>query len=165
MNIAEINHFEGTLTSLSSFSVQARYVDHENIPDLPVPSLQWYFEHVQQSQYCLRIIKCNDVKCCGHKRTNYNEIFPTRFILAPVPFVNNESGITSALLEVELAHTVCCFRGLIAPRWLEPAHNYSVMPFDLYCPSVPGLIQKRLWNHCGKYFQSLVAVKGYKIIH
>jgi len=44
------------------------------------------------------------------------------------------------LFEVELAQSDRGFHCLS----LEPAHNYSVMPFDLYGPSVTGLIQKRL---------------------
>jgi len=107
---------------INGFSVHARYVDPDNTPDLPVPSAKWYFEHLQQSQYCLQIFKCNDVKCCCHRRTNYNEIFPTCFILAQVPFVNNESGIMSAAVGSGTGTNGSLFQRL-ALRRLEPARS------------------------------------------
>jgi len=82
-------------TVIDGYSVHASYVSSSEA-DLPVPSQSWCCEHVQQSQYCLQIIKCNDITCCGHRRTNYNEVFPDRFVASLMPFERTDSGISSA---------------------------------------------------------------------
>lgn len=101
--------------------------------------------------------------CCGQRRTNYNDIFPNRFIPAPVPFVHNESGIVAAAVGSGVGKYGSLVQRLALSR-LEPAHNYMVMPFGMYCPSVTCQIHKRVCE-CGKYFPSQAAVKAHKIVH
>lgn len=86
-------------TVIGDYSVHVKYVEPEvssNAPDLPISSQQWCCNHVQQSQYCLQIVKCNTLTCCGQRCTNYNEVFHKRFIPLPMPFYRTCSGISSA---------------------------------------------------------------------
>lgn len=63
---------------IDGYSVCAKYVNPGTNLDIPGPSVEWCCEHVQQSQYCLQIVKSGDVFCCGQRRTNYNELVPQR---------------------------------------------------------------------------------------
>ncbi|CAF4412548.1 unnamed protein product [Rotaria sp. Silwood2] len=56
----------------------------------------WCATHVLQTQYTLQIIRCNSVECCGPWRSNYDEVFPHRFLPAPVPFERTPYGIRMA---------------------------------------------------------------------
>ncbi|CAF1319118.1 unnamed protein product [Rotaria sordida] len=56
----------------------------------------WRAIHVLQTQYTLQIIRCNSIECCGSWRSNYNEVFPHRFLPAPVPFERTPYGIRMA---------------------------------------------------------------------
>jgi hypothetical protein len=52
--------------------------------------------HVLQTQYTLQIIRCHSVECCGPWRSNYVDIFPHRFLPAPVPFERTPVGVRMA---------------------------------------------------------------------
>jgi hypothetical protein len=80
-----------------------------------------------------------------------------------VPFVSNKAGVMAAAIGSGSGTYGSLFQRL-ALSGLEPDHNYSSMPFDLYCPSVAGQIHKRMCS-CGKYFSSQAAVKGHKVVH
>ncbi|CAF2873837.1 unnamed protein product [Rotaria sp. Silwood2] len=56
----------------------------------------WCSIHVLQTQYTLQIIRCHSIECCGPWRSNYNEIFPHRFLPAPVPFERTPYGLRMA---------------------------------------------------------------------
>lgn len=56
----------------------------------------WCAMHVLQTQYTLQIIRCNSIECCGPWRSNYIEIFPHRFLPAPVPFERTPYGVRMA---------------------------------------------------------------------
>ena len=149
---------------IDGYNVHAQYVEPSSTStNLPSPSVNWCWNHVQQSQYFLQIIKCNDVTCCGARRTNYNELFPKRFIPAPVPFISHEAGVMAAAIGSSSGTYGSLFQRL-ALIGLEPDHSYSSMPFDLYCPSVAGRISKRIC-FCGKYFPSQAAMKKHKVVH
>ena len=84
---------------IDGFNVHAQYVEPGSTStNLPAPTATWRWNHMQQSHYFLQIVKCNDVTCCGQRQTNYNEVFPNRFIPAPVPFVSNEAGVMAAAI-------------------------------------------------------------------
>ena len=50
---------------------------------------EWKAKHVRQSQYMHQIVKCSDKSCCKQWRTNYLELFPQRFLPAPVPIATS----------------------------------------------------------------------------
>jgi hypothetical protein len=154
-------------TVIDGFSVHAKYIEPVTVAsdtEVVSPTQQWLCDHVQQSQYCLQIIKCNDVSCCGQRRTNYNEAFPKRFIPPPVPFIHTDAGVVSAAVGSGDGIFGSLFHR-IALSAIEPRHDYKAMPFDLYCPSVSGQIHKRVCFSCGKYFPSQVALKAHKEVH
>ena len=81
-------------TVIDSYDVVASFVkEDEGKLDISSPPKHWYIGHIQQSQYCFQIINCSDVRCCGLRRSNYNEIFPERFLPPPVPFSHSDKGI------------------------------------------------------------------------
>ena len=53
------------------------------IPD--EPDSKWVAKHVVQGRYMKQIVKCVDTTCCSPFKTNWSEVFPTRFIPPPVP--------------------------------------------------------------------------------
>lgn len=84
-------------TVIDEFVVVASYVGSDRGKlEISPPSDEWSSRHIQQSQYCLQIVKCSDAACCGHRRSSYNDVFPGRFLPTPVPFYNNDKGITYA---------------------------------------------------------------------
>ncbi|CAF3668546.1 unnamed protein product [Rotaria sp. Silwood1] len=52
--------------------------------------------HVLQTQYTLQKIRCNSVECYGAWRSNYDEVFPHRFLPSSVPFECTSYGIKMA---------------------------------------------------------------------
>jgi hypothetical protein len=56
----------------------------------------WCAMHVLQTQYTLQIVRCNTIECCGPWRSNYAEVFPHRFLPAPVPFERTPYGVRMA---------------------------------------------------------------------
>ena len=48
---------------------------------------------------------------------------------------------------------------------LVPPHDFTVIPFDLYCPSLENTLRKRICNHCAAYFPSQAAMKKHLIVH
>ncbi len=56
----------------------------------------WCAMHVLQTQYTLQIIRCNSVECCGPWRSNYDDVFPHRFLPSPVPFERTPYGVRMA---------------------------------------------------------------------
>lgn len=149
---------------IDGFHVHAQYIEPLSTSTTPsAPTAKWCWKHVQQSQYFLQVVKCNDITCCGHRRTNYNEVVPNRFIPAPVPFVNYEGGIAAAAIGSGSGAYGSLFQRL-ALSGLEPRHSFNSMPFDLYCPSVAGKIHKRICS-CGKYFPTQAAIKGHEVVH
>ena len=63
-----------------------------------IPHLRryWCATHVLQTQYTIQIIRCNSITCCGPWRSNYIQIFPHRFLPAPVAFERTPRGIAMA---------------------------------------------------------------------
>ena len=147
-------------TVIDNYNVCAQYIKPGTNADIPPPSIEWCCEHVQQSQYCLQIIRCCNVLCCGQRRCNYNDLFPTRFLPAPIPYLNTESGVHSSALQSTSGKYGSLFQRLALAN-VEPHHEFKVLPFDLFYPSVSAALHKRICNTCGKYFTSQTAVSAH----
>ena len=81
---------------INDHPVKAAYIDpQEHSIDTP-ESERWKRVHVQQSQYMLQIVKCNDQSCCK-LRTNYFTYFPERFLLPSVPLKSTVDGSEMSL--------------------------------------------------------------------
>ncbi|CAF4200463.1 unnamed protein product, partial [Adineta steineri] len=53
-------------TIIDTHAVIPEYISPSSTLNKPTDrDEQWKSTHVRQSQYCLQIVKCNDIKCCG----------------------------------------------------------------------------------------------------
>jgi len=127
------------------------------------PTEDWAYRHVQQSQYCQQIVKCNDVQCCGQRRSNSNNVFPGRFLPPPFSLRYAETGIEPASSSSEGKFGSLYHR--MAQSYLVPPHDFTVIQFDLYCPSLQNTLSERICNHCAAYFQSQAAIKKHLSVH
>ena len=57
------------------------------------PDPEWVSRHVVQGRYMKQIVKCLIPTCCTPFKTNWCEVFPTRFIPPPVPCKFGEKGL------------------------------------------------------------------------
>ena len=151
-------------TVIDGHTVTASYVPAENGKiALCGPTEDWASRHVQQSQYCLQIVKCNDVECCGQRRSDFNNVFAGRFLPPPIPYRNTKTGIEPANTSSEGNFGSLYQR--MALSHLVPPHDFVVIPFDLYCPSLQNTLTKRICKHCSAYFPSQAAMKKHLSVH
>ncbi|XP_033214487.1 uncharacterized protein LOC117171353 [Belonocnema kinseyi] len=66
-------------------------VELMQIPELP--SLDWYYRHVFESQYCLQIIKCGKTHCCPEFRSNLKSVLTEGYMPPPYPLKQTPSGL------------------------------------------------------------------------
>ena len=95
-------------------------------------------------------------------RTGKN-IFPDRFLPAPVPVRQNPGGPT--VPEVKDVQPTGRFPNLwkrIAIKTLIPATEFDPLLYDMYCLSVKFEIKKRVCKKCGMYYPSIAAVKRHR---
>lgn len=78
---------------IDGFPVAAEYITPEHSemnPDvMHSKSIQWRDQHIRQSQYFTRIVKCHDRNCCRQPRSSYFDLLPDRFLPPPVPLIQN----------------------------------------------------------------------------
>ena len=53
----------------------------------------WIAKHVKKSRYALQIVKCLNLNCCGLFKTNWIDVFPTRFIPPPTVYQYGKTGL------------------------------------------------------------------------
>ena len=53
----------------------------------------------------------------------------------------------------------------MAPSRLVPSHDFTVIPFDLYCRSLQNTLSKRICKHCAAYIPSQAAMKKHSSVH
>ncbi len=153
-------------TIIDGHPVVAKYIDPDSsTPDLDLSYCeQWKAIHVRQSQYCLQVVKCRDLKCCGRFRSSFLHIFPDRFLPPPIRYLWSRSGPAPATVESEEGRF-----GSLGQRFLlkslDPTTNYSILPFDFYCPSLQDKLVKRVCNHCGLYFITATALTSHRKLH
>ncbi|CAF1315319.1 unnamed protein product [Didymodactylos carnosus] len=83
-------------TVIDSFPVVAQYVEHSDFAAEENLDEKWCSLPVVQTQYACQIVRCNSIECCGQWRSNYIQIFPHRFLPAPVPFQHTSEGLEVA---------------------------------------------------------------------
>ncbi|CAF2861337.1 unnamed protein product [Rotaria sp. Silwood2] len=104
----------------------------------------WCATHVLQTQYTIQIVRCNSISCCGLRHSNYIQVFPHRFLSAPVAFERTPRGIAMA----ECDYQKGVFYGSLIQRIqfhsvvMQHTQN-DILPFDYYCSSV----RKELKRH------------------
>lgn len=152
-------------TVIDGYDVAASFVSCDaGKLEISPPSDEWSSQHIQQSQYCLQIVKCNSESCCGQRRTNYNDIFPARFLPPPVPYNRTDKGITYEPVGSSSGTFGSLYQRL-ALLHLQPSHKFLKMPFDLYCPSITADLEKRVCDQCGLCFPSQAAKRNHARMH
>ncbi|CAF3364415.1 unnamed protein product [Rotaria socialis] len=126
----------------------------------------WCATHVLQTQYTIQIIRCNSISCCGPWRSNYIQVFPHRFLPAPVPFERTPRGIAMA----ERDYQKGVFYGSLIQRIqfhgvvMQHTQN-DVLPFDFCCASVRKELKRRVCSICKQYIPSAYRMKNHYKIH
>ncbi|KAF9424358.1 hypothetical protein HW555_000497 [Spodoptera exigua] len=127
-----------------------------------LPSLQWYSEHVRESQYLLQVVKCDDRACCGDLRSSLRSILPARFVIPPYPILQSSSGLCIPKPQEHDGKTFATFL-LRRSLGITPTHEgFNKLPYDLYCPSLQKdrrQLMERTCQWCGLYFCTKKKVK------
>uniref|UniRef100_UPI0035900373 uncharacterized protein isoform X2 n=1 Tax=Myxine glutinosa TaxID=7769 RepID=UPI0035900373 len=153
-------------TVIDGYSVTSEYVEPAGL-QLEKVSPKWAKNHVRESQYLLQVVRCNDRTCCTEWRSNWNKVFPKRFLPAPYPLQQTTCGLRVS----EPSDAVDCHMYTsISQRMafhLKPASEseHDEVPFDFHCPSVQANLEERLCGKCGMYFASRLAVEHHAGVH
>ena len=116
--------------------------------------------HIRSSKYFLQIVKCSDTNCCKPFRSNYAQVFPDRFLLPPIRYVNlPESRGPEPADPEKLDGSFLDYPRRCALRNIDPVLKTGPLPFDYYCPSVRSGICLLICPKCGVYEPSKEALK------
>jgi hypothetical protein len=152
-------------TVIDGYPVIAQYCDpDEHRLSIPPPSEEWIMEHVRQSQYCLQIVRCNNIDCCGEWRTNLLDIFPDRFLPAPVKFINYNNGVVASNVDDDQGRFGSLSQRIMLGR-LQPKTDFKQFLIDFYCKSIRDQLAKRICPKRGLYFPSQAGVKRHAPVH
>ena len=123
----------------------------------------WMTKHCRASQYMLQIVKCDDKFCCSEMRSSWKNVFPNRFLPAPVPTRLEKNGrIIPEKKSVKAEDT------FVENLWhrmaidnLVAVTEFKELPYDYYCPSVKN-VADRVCSSCGVYYPSKAAVDRHR---
>ena len=142
---------------LDNFPVFCEYVNDASLISVPVDE-KWVTSHCLISQYFLQIVKCSDIAFCGELRTNWSSVFPNRFFPAPLPSRLSSVGpIVPCASDIKTYDRFANLRNTIALSNLVPGKQTRNLPYDTFCPSVAGTIQRRTCAERGIYNPSIAA--------
>ena len=119
--------------------VIAEYVENERCYPGDIDEL-WVSQHCRISQYLLQIVKCNDSDCCGEMQSVWKDVFPKRFLPAPVKMHRTQAGPQVPLPNDEKVSDI--FHNLGMRVLLDKIVGIPSMPHDRYCPSVQKNLQR-----------------------
>jgi hypothetical protein len=106
------------------------------------------------------------VTCCGPWRSNYIQVFPHRFLPAPIAFERTPRGIAMA----ERDYQKGIFYGSLIQRIqfhgvvMQQTQN-DILPFDYSCSSVRKDLKRRVCSICKQYIPSAYRMKNHYKIH
>ena len=160
-------------TTIAGFDVECKYVDQGSEYEPPEMDEKWVSQHCLQTRYGLQIVKCLNSQCCKKFNTNWMQVFPNRFIPAPVIYQFGEHGKEAVepseyfkSVEESTYKFASLQDKLILNLLPKEADKFSKPPpFDLYCPSVQKNLEKCICETCGHYWPSQAAKKRHSIIH
>ena len=142
---------------LDEKSVIAEYGENEQCYWDDIDEL-WVSQHCRISQYML--VKCNDIDCCDEMRSVWKDVFPKRFLPAPVKMHCTQAG-----LQVPLTNDVKAsdnFPNLGIRVLLYKIIGIPSMPHDRYCPNVEKNLEGRVRLQYGVYYPSIAALKQHQ---
>ena len=108
----------------------------------------------------LQIVKCNDSDCCGEMRSVWKDVFPKRFLPAPVKMHHTQAGPQVPLPNDEKVSDI--FHNFGMRVLLDKIVGIPSMPHDRYCPSVQKNLEQRVCPQCGIYHPSIAALKRHQ---
>jgi len=124
--------------------------------------MTWRRVHVRESQYFTQIVKCFDERCCSSPRSDYFKIMPQRFLPPPLPLLQSANGLTCPDFPMKEHQLKPSFTSVFLTRSMDQqallpksAKLFKEVPYDLYCPSVQGILHKRICKQCGLYHSSI----------
>ena len=141
------------------------------------PSAKWLSDHVLQTRYGLQIVKCLDRKCCEEFKTNWNEIFPNRFIPPPAVYKFGPTGkeiVEPSIYFANISNHSLKFAPLnerlitkLKSKESEKSKKgvSRPMPFDSYCPSMESKLDQCICPKCGLSWPCQAAVKRHLKAH
>ena len=107
---------------------------------------QWVTKHCRISQYFLQILKCTDEKCCDPFWTNWLDVFPCRFLLAPVQFRQSTGGPTVPLSpQAKSAYHFADLWKRTATYELVTQNDYEVLPYKVLPECEISCEKKSMW--------------------
>lgn len=124
----------------------------------------WYSRHVKGSQYFLQIVKCDRQDCCSTRRSSLWKILKDGFVPPPYPIVQHpnrglvvpdNSKSTGNTNDVRFAPLLLRLAVDIQPT----SEDFTVIPYDYFCPSVKSQLAVRCCKHCGLYHASIKLAK------
>ena len=145
------------------------------------PEAKWIARHVVQSRYNVQIVKCLDRSCCEEFKTNWNQVFPSRFIPPTVPCKFGSKGLEVveiseykedlklekpkfrfATLQQRLMHNLTSTEARKSQTGIK-----RPPPFDAYCPSMMAnnYIDKCVCPDCGTCWPSAAAKDRHRKAH
>ena len=119
-------------------------------------SLSWAARHVQQSGYAIEIVKCQDRNCCEPFKTSWMSFFPERFVPFPACHKYDKSGLKAVepkdYFQNKRSYKFTpLHQRLLVKVKPQVSINYAIVPFDIYCPSLDGKLEKGICKKCGAY--------------
>lgn len=158
---------------IDKFVTKAEYIDPDNsfIDENSIISKDWVWisKHVSTSQYFTQIVKCNDRNCCSLPRSSYFQIFNDRqpFLPAPTPLEQTDAGIAASNEYKDFASLFVLKSLNMNDIWnVSSKKDFTIKPYDMYCPSIQSSLKSRICTKCGKYFASIVMLKAHnKFVH
>jgi hypothetical protein len=128
----------------------------------------WIAKHVKQFRYGYQIVKCLHPECCEPFQTNWNVIFPTRFMPPPTVYQYGEKGLEVVEPSIYFQnpnkfkfanlHQRLVTKKLSNEGKTGKNGNPRPVPFDSYCPSLQGHIDERVCDTCASYWPCKAAV-------
>ena len=192
----EIKNFFAAMEVLSEVWTKNVKIDKHPVDCKPVeigcnfvcddPDPIWVSRHVQQGRYNKQIVKCLDNTCCEPFKTNWLEVFPTRFMPHPVPVQFGPKGLEV----IEMSDYKKKLKLESQPMPLETAKiRFATLqerlitktisneakkskkgvsrppPFDSYCPSMMEKLDDLVCNSCGSSWPSIAAKNRHTKAH
>ena len=168
----EIPNFEhaGTILAeiwssviLDNHPTVAEYISQEPESEPKKMSEEWKSVDVQQAQYCLQIVKCNNIQCCLPFRSGYLTVVKDRFLPSPIPVIQTTSGLKRAQIDAgggakyNTLHQNLAMNGALRPA--SARYKYpNELPYDYLNPAVDNdMMKKCTCTHCKMYFGAINA--------
>ena len=119
---------------------------------------QWDIEHVRESQYFLKVVKSNNIQCCGPRRSCFFNVVKNGFLPPPLALVQAGDGLEcnssdSKNRSVSLFFNIALDKSIVLSKALKKFPKG--LPYDFPCPSVENVLPRRICADCGMYFATI----------